>query len=804
MVPCSQLTPEELKNYDYISNSSYVHENMLTYSICSRTNSTYAVRGKPTDTSYEYVGVIIGPCIMGSKCKSKAEIKVSSIQLLLPTSSLNQSDVQNPRKLNIGGEENHYPTLGLKQTYNAKMHLLQIWDYIGYLPEWQMRDQFYEIDSKNTFLATRDEDLITCTAEDALSSDAGRCTPYIEFLFQSSGITISLQRKYKTLFETLGSIGGTNSLVYLVIILIYRPINKRQRTTHLLSKVFPIICKENLPEKYEEYLDQKETSEKSTEKPKSQPESGFNETTITKLPNKDLMMSPKEPNDSTSKEILLKEMKFDFIEPRVNLEEPIKKDLQRDISPNISKLMLPTIAIIEPTTEQTKLNSRINSTDKKSKLEIKPKVPLRLPNPFSILLYKKPESGQSDVKKEFRKRQSVARAFIGALTADPATKTSKAGAVEQPKPEADPSFLARVFCCKKTQKQIDQKKQRDSLYKRVEESIDVITMVRDFNYLKILVHFMLNKDHINSAQLVGIELWKKEQRIKNSIKKSIKEQMATGDWKKQFDKESSSTLIDNLLEYERCLNAITHLKKQGDHPATHHGADAHGHQQKHSHARKMIREDMTAFYNKHIKIEDHHEEETELNRAISVKSQRHTVRFYPGSKTRDPEDATSPHKQDAVDDDDEDDEEPKEVKPETKEVRSEPKQMKPETKEVKPESVKPVKEAPPNEKVDKSYESYDVNNPSSSEDSQEGDPEASDKRKAETSLAEGSLGFGGQALGHKRQQRAFSFLDTKLGDPKQGKQGSTDKTDTPTLLFEHKSTPSVVRPVQEGIGGPPI
>ena len=98
------------------------------------------------------------------------------------------------------------------------------------------------------------------------------------------------------------------------------------------------------------------------------------------------------------------------------------------------------------------------------------------------------------------------------------------------------------------------------MYKRVEESIDVINMVRDFNYLKILVHFLFRKEHINTAQIVGFELWHKEKQIKEKIKGKIEGMIEKASWIESIDKEKNRTLYDNIFEFERCLTAVMAIK----------------------------------------------------------------------------------------------------------------------------------------------------------------------------------------------------------------------------------------------------
>lgn len=55
---------------------------------------------------------------------------------------------------------------------------------------------------------------------------------------------------------------------------------------------------------------------------------------------------------------------------------------------------------------------------------------------------------------------------------------------------------------------------------RIDESMDVLKLVRDLNLLKVMTHVILRQRHLGLAQLVGFDLWsneKKEEFIKEQI-----------------------------------------------------------------------------------------------------------------------------------------------------------------------------------------------------------------------------------------------------------------------------------------------
>ena len=55
--------------------------------------------------------------------------------------------------------------------------------------------------------------------------------------------------------------------------------------------------------------------------------------------------------------------------------------------------------------------------------------------------------------------------------------------------------------------------------KRIEESLDVLKLVRDLNYLKVITHMLLRDRHLGLAQLVGFELWKSEYELESQMER---------------------------------------------------------------------------------------------------------------------------------------------------------------------------------------------------------------------------------------------------------------------------------------------
>ena len=70
----------------------------------------------------------------------------------------------------------------------------------------------------------------------------------------------------------------------------------------------------------------------------------------------------------------------------------------------------------------------------------------------------------------------------------------------------------KTGCCRKAKSKEGEVKQRqEQALHRIDDSMDILKLVRDLNLLKVLTHILLRDRHLGLAQLVGFELWKKEE-----------------------------------------------------------------------------------------------------------------------------------------------------------------------------------------------------------------------------------------------------------------------------------------------------
>ena len=234
--PCSELTESQKKHYDYINPSNYLYETMGSIGYCVADDDNLFVAGKGTDKVFVQFVVKIKPCILGPECVSADKLSTFNMAVALPQTSLNFSSLENPYRQTLGADTFFYITPKITQLYNSRLQFNEVNDYVGLLPDWEKRADFFDIKDTIFNVGYRDAALITCT--EATVSSPTDCPSYLEFKIQSSGYVNSFNRRYKTLSETFGEIGGVNGALLLGFTLIYMVYSWSTRDKLVLKRVY--------------------------------------------------------------------------------------------------------------------------------------------------------------------------------------------------------------------------------------------------------------------------------------------------------------------------------------------------------------------------------------------------------------------------------------------------------------------------------------------------------------------------------------------------------------------------------------
>lgn len=88
--------------------------------------------------------------------------------------------------------------------------------------------------------------------------------------------------------------------------------------------------------------------------------------------------------------------------------------------------------------------------------------------------------------------------------------------------------LFRCFCRQKSKAMVDFERQKELALQRIEESLDVVNIVRDSYLVRVMSHILLKERHLGLAQLVDVYLWNIE-RVQMKHNKKAEEEFLSQD-----------------------------------------------------------------------------------------------------------------------------------------------------------------------------------------------------------------------------------------------------------------------------------
>lgn len=239
-VPCKSLAGEERKAFDYINNNELVKVYFQSYGVCAKVPPEVSVEGKGADDFYTTFSMEVMPCSLPTGCKTYEESSIANLQIILPTSNYDSSNKESPLSKLVTLEEDFYINPSIKQTYTAKIQHQKVSDLVGLYPYWTESHSTFEFSSVISSAQYRTNSSI-CTKAQAEIADNPACLPYFEYTIQSSGVVVVNRRSYPTIFETLGNIGGTSQVFFIVLLLLYSPYDHHFKKKFILNKVYPLL-----------------------------------------------------------------------------------------------------------------------------------------------------------------------------------------------------------------------------------------------------------------------------------------------------------------------------------------------------------------------------------------------------------------------------------------------------------------------------------------------------------------------------------------------------------------------------------
>ena len=246
VVPCMSLSEAEWANYEYVKDDVIIQNFVRSYSYCISSIPDMTVSGKSSDETYVQIVIRVKPCILGSQCKSASELSQLNIFLGVPETNFNLSNQENPYKFNVNLEKQFSIIPESSQLYFANLQLNQVMDYLGFIPSWELRAEFFDYKNVITSSRKRLDSYLTCSASNLNNSRT--CPSYIEFTIRSSSIVNQVNRRYKTLSETFGEIGGLNAIVFLAFGFFYLLYHQFVLDALILNQVYgALFSSPNIP-----------------------------------------------------------------------------------------------------------------------------------------------------------------------------------------------------------------------------------------------------------------------------------------------------------------------------------------------------------------------------------------------------------------------------------------------------------------------------------------------------------------------------------------------------------------------------
>jgi hypothetical protein len=138
-------------------------------------------------------------------------------------------------------DDRYYMNPTATQLYTAKIRNRIIKDFTGLLAKWTDKLNFFEIGQTLFTQAYRDYQQYGCVPEMMWDLDENYCRSYFIYTLQASGEIQINKRAYVTIFDVLGSIGGINGILILILGAAYQFVNVKRRNIHLVNSVYPLI-----------------------------------------------------------------------------------------------------------------------------------------------------------------------------------------------------------------------------------------------------------------------------------------------------------------------------------------------------------------------------------------------------------------------------------------------------------------------------------------------------------------------------------------------------------------------------------
>jgi len=215
-VPCNQLSAEKLTRmypYSHVDDEAFLN-GFQKDSICIDPQpEMFFVQGRLSDRFRHTILIDVLPCGL----ENCAEIQpTDSLALILvnPSFSFEPNDFNRP----IKSIPKFNPILTLNPKSHTRFeHLLKrnlVYDSTGIFRKESLTKNYTTIDEVIKVVNTRDESFQRCFP-------GFYCEPYLTIEYKATGSSVKTVRVYKSLLDTLASIGGMNKVISMAVGIVY-------------------------------------------------------------------------------------------------------------------------------------------------------------------------------------------------------------------------------------------------------------------------------------------------------------------------------------------------------------------------------------------------------------------------------------------------------------------------------------------------------------------------------------------------------------------------------------------------------
>jgi hypothetical protein len=255
IITCKELIEKDPSVFDFYDKDSPTYQTLIDFGMCvDSTHENFYINGKGTDDLWEQISIFIKPCsdayftyhpdgyrITNSFCPEIEDLQAINFIITTPLASYDYTNHDNPVTYIPNFDDIYYMNPTATQLYTAKVRNRIIKDYTGLFAKWTDKLNFFEIGQTLFTQAYRDYQQYGCVPEAMWAEDENYCRSYFIYTLQASGEIQINKRAYVTIFDVLGSIGGINGILILILGAAYQFVNVRRRNIHLVNAVYPLI-----------------------------------------------------------------------------------------------------------------------------------------------------------------------------------------------------------------------------------------------------------------------------------------------------------------------------------------------------------------------------------------------------------------------------------------------------------------------------------------------------------------------------------------------------------------------------------